>query len=254
MQIDLFTLIAQIVNFLILVGVLWYFLFGRIVKAMNDREKQIATRIEEADQKKKEADQEKEEYSQKIGELEQNREDIISQAKTEADEKRKEIIQQARDEAEANKAKWQQAIQQQKDSFLRELRQRVGKQVYGIARRTLKDLANEDIEKRIIEIFMKRIREFDEDEKKELIQISQKSDEKINIISGFDVPYQTRQKIGHLVKEQLGSDADIHFEINPDLISGIELRYGGKKISWSMADYLNSLEENVSKAFQEDKI
>lgn len=249
MQIDLFTLIAQIVNFLILVGVLWYFLFGRIVKAMNEREKQISARIEEAENKKKDAEQEGAEYTKKINELEQKREEIISQARSEADEKRKELIQKAREEAKADKAKWQQSLEQQKNSFLKELRQRSGEQIYVIARRALKDLANEDIEKRVIEVFMKKL---GQDEKKELIQLAQESNQGIMVISAFDIPDEMRQKIGKLVKNHFGSNADIKFETQPELISGMELRAGGKKVSWSIADYLNSLEEQVLEAFQDE--
>lgn len=249
MQIDLFTLIAQIVNFLILVGVLWHFLFGRIVKVLNNREEQIASRIEEAEQKKKEADQEKAEHTKKIQELEQKREEIMSQARSEGDEKRKEILQVAREEAKANKAKWQHSLEQQKKSFLKELRKRAGEQIYAIARRTLKDLANEDMEKHAIEVFMKRLEELGEDEMKELTKLAQKSDAGMLIISAFDIPDEMRQKIGELVEGQLGSDVDIKFETEPELISGVELRAGGKRISWSMADYLNSLEEQMSKAF-----
>ena len=38
MQIDWFTLLAQIVNFLLLVWLLKHFLYGRVVRAMDERE------------------------------------------------------------------------------------------------------------------------------------------------------------------------------------------------------------------------
>ena len=48
MQIDWFTVVAQIVNFLTLVGLLKKFLYGPIIRAMDDRERRIASRLEEA--------------------------------------------------------------------------------------------------------------------------------------------------------------------------------------------------------------
>jgi len=41
MQIDWFTWIAQIINFLILVALLRYFLYGRIVKVIDERQKKL---------------------------------------------------------------------------------------------------------------------------------------------------------------------------------------------------------------------
>jgi len=45
MLLDSFTIIAQIINFLILVYLLKRFLFNRIIKIMDEREKQITDRM-----------------------------------------------------------------------------------------------------------------------------------------------------------------------------------------------------------------
>lgn len=45
MLLDSFTIIAQIINFLILVYLLKRFLFSRIIKIMDEREKQITDRM-----------------------------------------------------------------------------------------------------------------------------------------------------------------------------------------------------------------
>ena len=51
MLIDWFTVVAQIVNFLVLVALLKHFLYGRLVEAIDAREKRIAARLAEADEK-----------------------------------------------------------------------------------------------------------------------------------------------------------------------------------------------------------
>jgi len=51
MQIDWFTLIAQIVNFLILVWLLKHFLYDRMVDGMDKRREKISSRLKEADEK-----------------------------------------------------------------------------------------------------------------------------------------------------------------------------------------------------------
>ena len=43
MLIDWFTVLAQIVNFLVLVGLLKRFFFGRLIQAVDGRERRIAT-------------------------------------------------------------------------------------------------------------------------------------------------------------------------------------------------------------------
>ena len=51
MHIDWLTVVAQIVNFLVLVYLLKRFLYGPILQAMDDRQAGIAARLQEADAK-----------------------------------------------------------------------------------------------------------------------------------------------------------------------------------------------------------
>ena len=62
MLINWFTVVAQIVNFLILVFLLKYFLYDRVIRAMDQREQRIQQRLQEAEEKKQEAEQEAEAY------------------------------------------------------------------------------------------------------------------------------------------------------------------------------------------------
>ena len=55
MLIDWFTVVAQIVNFLVLVALMKYFLYERIVRTIDEREKHIAKRLAEAGDKNKAA-------------------------------------------------------------------------------------------------------------------------------------------------------------------------------------------------------
>ena len=60
MLVDWFTIIAQIVNFLILMVLLKIFLYDRIVRAMEEREEKIRSRLQEAENTKTEAEREEE--------------------------------------------------------------------------------------------------------------------------------------------------------------------------------------------------
>ena len=85
MLIDWFTVVAQIVNFLILVGLLKYFLYGRIIRAMDQREERIAARLAEAQQREQEAKEERQHYQARKEELEKQKGGILAQAREEAD-------------------------------------------------------------------------------------------------------------------------------------------------------------------------
>ena len=65
MQIDYFTTLAQMVNFLILVLLLKHFLYAPVLKLMDERERVITSRLEEVEEKKRAAEEEAEAYRKK---------------------------------------------------------------------------------------------------------------------------------------------------------------------------------------------
>jgi len=94
--INWFTVVAQIVNFLVLVFLLKYFLYDRVIRAMDQREQKIQQRLQEAEEKKQEAEQEAEAYGKKNRDFDAKREEMLAQAKKEADARRKELTEEAR--------------------------------------------------------------------------------------------------------------------------------------------------------------
>ena len=65
MEVDWFTVIAQILNFLVLVWLLKRFLYKPVLNAIDEREKKIASELEDAAIHKAEARKEKEKFLQK---------------------------------------------------------------------------------------------------------------------------------------------------------------------------------------------
>jgi F-type H+-transporting ATPase subunit b len=249
-QIDFITLSAQIINFLVLVLLLRHFLYKRIINIMDEREKRIASRLKEALQKGKEAEQEAESYRKKKQELFDKHEEMVAGIRDEVEAIRKDLTNKARDKAEESKARWLEAIEHQKDSFLTDLRRLAGEEIYTIARRVLHDLANQELEWHIINTFIKRLQNMEEDEKKAIKEFHQKPQQELVIKSTFEIPENIRQIIQKALQEQLNGDISLQFKTSPDLICGVELEAQGKRITWSLDSYLDSLEEDLSKMLE----
>ncbi len=157
MLIDWFTVIAQIINFLVLVLLLKRFLFDKITTAMDERQKRIASTLEDADITRKLAEEEAERYRRMNQELQENHNRILAEVKDEALSMRQKLIETARSEVEDVKAVWRQSVEREKNSFLLELRSRIGKEAASVVRSALSDLANVELEQRIVDIFAETI-------------------------------------------------------------------------------------------------
>jgi F-type H+-transporting ATPase subunit b len=250
--IDWFTIVAQIVNFLILVALLKHFLYGRVIEAMDERERKIASRLEDAEKKQEEAENEAASHRKKNQELEERRKEFLSKAREEAEKERKELNQDVREEIDQLQTRWREAIRQEKDSFLRELRQRVNEQVCHIARQAMKDLADADLEGQIINTFIERLKNLGEKEQKAINASLGDGDHLMTIMSAFEIASNDRQKITKALKNTIKEDVEVEYQTSPDMILGVELRSHGRKLAWSLDDYLESLEVSIGQILEEE--
>ncbi|UCG67000.1 MAG: F0F1 ATP synthase subunit B [Deltaproteobacteria bacterium] len=250
MLINWFTVIAQIVNFLILVFLLKYFLYDRVIRAMDQREQKIQQRLQEAEEKKQEAEQEARSYLEKNRDFDAKREEMLAQAKNEADARRKELTEKARLAVNNLRSVWLETIQRDKKSFVQDLRKMAGNQVYTIARKAFRDLADEDVEEKTINAFLVHLKGMSKKTREALATSIKESKNEVIVRSAFEIPAKMREKITGALHREIADGIQVRYEPALDLIMGIELKTRGRKIAWSLQDYLDTLEEHALQALE----
>lgn len=252
MLVDWFTVIAQVINFLILMVLLRRFLYRPILRAMGEREARIAATLEAAEATRAEATRKAERYREQNSELQERREEMLLEAREEAEAWRRTLIAEARDEIRELRARWYAGLQQEKEAFFQDLRQRTGRQIYAIARRALADLANTDLEQQAINVFIERLDALDEHRREAVVAAIRSAGGEVIVSSAFDVPPESRRRIRDVLQDQMAEGLKVRFETRADLICGVELRAQGYKIGWSLENYLESLEESLVEALAKE--
>lgn len=254
MIIDWYTVIFQIINFLILVFLLRYFLYGPIVRAMDQREQKIVLREEEAAAREQEAEQEAQAYRRKKEELQQQEEEIREKAYSAAEEEKRELLDEARREVDETRHRWEDAFNREKETFIFELRRRIGQQACSIARRCLQDLADSHLEALIWDLFLKKIDKLSEDGRSALQEGLAKDDHKLVLRSAFEAPDEKLEQLKLNLQEILPDfkeDFTLAAKTDPSLVCGLELDAGGYRIAWSVDSYLEDVEEQILKELEQ---
>ena len=244
MLIDWFTVVAQIVNFLVLVALLKHFLFGRLVKVIDERKKKVETCLADAEAKSREAERQVELEQARTLEQERKRDEMLAEAQRQASAKRDEMIQKTREEVRKLEAKWREDLDRERGAFLDEVRRRAGKEILAIVRRALADLASSDVQHSAIEALLERLRNFDVAALREL----SRSD--LTVLTPADLAEDARQAIRGTIETRLGTPVQLHFTRTPDMGWGIELRGNGRRIGWNSDTYVEALEENLREALE----
>ena len=245
MQLDWFTVIAQIFNFLILVWLLKRFLYRPILNAIDARERRIALTLADADTTKVEAQQARDEFRHKNEVFEQQRTVHLSQMMAEVKAERQQFLDVARQESEALRVRQQQTLIREQQGLNEALNQGAQEEVFAIARKTLTDLAGATLEERMVDVFLSRLAELDETSMAELKSSFVASVNLLRVRTAFTLPMAYQTRIETAIKAILGKEKQVQFETTPNLVCGIELSSDGHKLAWSIDNYLASLGKRI---------
>lgn len=249
MEIDAFTFVAQIVNFLVLVLLLQRFLYKPLTRAMERRQEEIDRRLEEGRSLKVEAREEAAELERRREELEETREERLREAEHQARQRRQELLDEARREMEDRRRHWTEELRHEREAFLEDLRQRVSRQVVAVSRQALTDLADADLEHRAVRRFVEGLETLADEDRQILTEAARPPGgaESVDAVvtSTFELPEDIRGRIRSRLEDLLPPETPIEFEPSREPGFGVELTVGGVELGWSLDRYLTDLQERM---------
>lgn len=251
MEIDWFTFTAQIINFLVLVWLLKRFLYKPVIRAMDERERKIAERLDDAERARQEAERKAAEHRRKTEELEHAKEQLLADAGQEIEAWKEQHRKEARQEVDEARREWSRALQREKNAFLRDLRRRAGEHVFQTARRVLGKLSDASLEKQIVESFLERLYNIAEEKRAEIAKAIRNSRHRVLVKSGFELPDELRRRVLDESRNALANGGDFEFQVHPEVLCGIELQAAGYKVAWSAGETLDEMEEDFERALNE---
>lgn len=246
MLIDWFTVGAQALNFLILVWLLKRFLYKPILNAIDAREKSIAAEHADADAKRIEAQKERDDLQNKNKAFDEQRSALLGKATGEAKTEREHLMDEARKEADTLRAGQAAALQRDQNRLGTEIVRLAKEEVFGIARKTLADLATVSLEERLGEVFTRRLRDMDGKSKALLGDALKTAAEPAILRSTFPLPAEQKAAIQNALNETFSAEIRVRFETATEAVCGIEMTANGQKVAWSIASYLHSLDQKVA--------
>lgn len=137
MEIDVKDLIFVMVNFLILVAILYKFMWGPVINMIDSRQQTIDDSLNKADAARKEAEQMSAKLAEEIADARRQAKSIIDEAQKSAETVKEDILAQARDSADSMLERAQAEIAKEKANAILEIKGEVADMVVSVAGRLL---------------------------------------------------------------------------------------------------------------------
>jgi F-type H+-transporting ATPase subunit b len=119
------TLIAQLLIFLVMLGVLYRFAWGPLLKILNERRERIQQGVEATERAKQELEAAEKERQAMLEEARREAQAMLDRIAKQAEDLRKELEAKAREQAEALIARARAEIQQEREKAVQDLRSQV---------------------------------------------------------------------------------------------------------------------------------
>jgi F-type H+-transporting ATPase subunit b len=246
MLIDWFTVGAQVVNFIVLVWLLKRFLYKPVLNAIDSREKRVAAELANAELQMAETKKSRDDLQAKGDAFDAERGALLAKAILGAKMEAERLLGNAREAADTLTLQRNAARRSETARLSGELSRLAAAESINIARAALKDIAGADLEARICEVFVRRLRGMDSPTKESLGILLTGSADMPVATSSFELSSVDKNAIQTALNETFSADIHLRFELSPNAIGGIELSAGGERVSWTINDYLKTLKERAA--------
>ncbi len=241
MHVDWVTVVAQVVNFLVLVWLLKRFLYAPVLSAMERRRRRVAERLEEAARREREADEARGRHERLEADLAQRRETLLAQARDEAADRRREWLEQARGEVQAARLAWRHDLERERADTRARLRQAVADAALDAASQLLGELSDSDLDHQMVRRFIARLETLDEDALTGLAG----GGGPLRVRSARELDPALRARLSRALHERIGVLVPVEYAVTPELLAGIEVDAGGLHVGWSLAERMQGLERRL---------
>ena len=150
-HVDVRLLIAQMINFAIVISVLYFFALKPILKIMEEREGKIEKSIDDAKKIEEKLAKTDADYKDAVSNAKKEASKVVEKAALQAEEKRKEMIAKAKEDIGVIINEEKAKIQSEKAEVLKELKKEVAKMVSSSLEKVLEQKVDDKTDKELIE-------------------------------------------------------------------------------------------------------
>jgi len=254
LDIDLVTILAEIINFLVIAVALYFLLFKPIVKRMEDRTQEKESMLAEAREKEAQAKEKLEEIEGRLSNIDTEIETRLQEAYQQGQAESKALLEATRKEAEKilNEAETEAAKRQQQE--VEQLQEELVDSILEIAGQVLSKTAPEVIHNNLVEQLNTEIWDLGKSDMRQVRAIRDSLAERSPtafILTAKELTPEQQRSLIRTFSALADSNVSMDIEVDPDLIAGIRVRMGDLVVENTLAMELMELKSEVITALEE---
>lgn len=244
MNIDIFTLLVQIVNFLVLIVILNKLIYKPLIGLMKNRREYIKSSIDNAENKLKEAEKIREEYTNELKKIENYKEEQIKKIDDQIFEYKTSEILKIKEELEIKKAEFEKRLESEKNSITRDLIKRFCFNTNDFLKNIFLSLSNNQLNSAILNKFINEIMNLSSEN---IDRINKSTTKIIDFYSSFELNQDEKNNVKNTFSKCGILFNDINFIIDANMILGNKISAGGLVINSNIQNIIDQFSLDLKK-------
>jgi F-type H+-transporting ATPase subunit b len=242
MKFNVWTLLFQIINFIVLFFILKRILYRPVQEIMKKRREMIEQEMHNVDRTKKEAQELRDEYEEKLRGLKEHKVKLLEDLQGELNEERKRLISKAQEDADKIVSREKALVNEQKRVFEEDMKDKILDSVSILSLNMLRDIADEALHKAIFKKFLEGL-----DHCMPQIASAAGREElfKINLYTAYPLNSEDIQKIKDVVQSCVRCKVTVVSKLEPTLIAGVRITAGDRVLDSSVAGQIQALKKKL---------
>ncbi len=254
LELDLATVLFQVLNFLVLTALLYKFLFGPIMQRVQARAAEKERLAQEMEEDRQAVADMRSELEERLEHADQEAAAIINQAQEKADAEREQLLQEAEAEAEQILERAQTDTLALKKQTLAEFHDELLDTILEISGQVMHRVAPTELQEVLVEQLKDRIWEMGRSDMERVEKIRSGLGERTPTAHITTAQPLSPDQQGSLVRTLSAlADRNVNLEMDtdPSLAAGLRIRLGDIVVDNSLAGQLDELRDNVAQSLQE---
>jgi F-type H+-transporting ATPase subunit b len=233
------TFFFEIVNFLVLVWIVWRFLYRPIRDVVERRRQDIDETIANATRMRESAEETRSRYETRLTDWEKEKADLRRAFDEELSRERATRLDRLGEELDEQRAKATLLEDRRLNDLTREAEAHGVAQGARFASKVLSEVATADVQARLIEMLLAEFPSMTPEQIQGIRAALREGRNRVSVTSAFEIDAAQRDGLEHALAERLGDELSFRYDRDEDLIAGVRISIGPIMWGASVKDELS---------------
>ncbi len=254
LELDITTIVLEIVNFLVLTALLYHYLFKPVMQRVRERAQEKKRLMKEMQENRDEAARLKEKLEERLAHADEEVAEIFAQAQEQMEAEQKAVLQAVQEEAERILKEAQSEAQRLQEQAMNDFHDELLDTVVEISGQVISQIAPQEAHDALVKQLNDRIWELGRNEMRQVENIRRSLGERSPTVHAQTArslsPDQQRQLV-RTFSALADRNVNLELKTDPSLAVGMRVHMGDIIVDNSIAAQLTELREEISEELKE---